>query len=226
MALTLVQSTNGAGANATSKAVSFVSNVAAGNLLVVCIATDNTSRTISSISDTRGSTWTAGTAVSSADGKILTQIRWTVVGSSGADTVTVNFTGGVNSIVALHEFSGLNSTPFDVASQTTSTAANPTTSTTATLAQADELIFAFGAFESTTVPTAGGSYTIIQTGTFGTSRFGTEWQESSATTGVVGNFTHASGTANVHVITFTVSGGGGGGGGTVSSSLSLMGCGI
>src|SRR5437868_1748061 len=83
-----------ASGSATSAAVAYTSNNAAGNLLVCVITTwINPSVGPSSITDTAGNTWSSGNslAVVGTDGATRTEIWWVPNSRAGANTVTVNW---------------------------------------------------------------------------------------------------------------------------------------
>lgn len=84
------------------------SNVSAGSLLLVVIGSDSSSITISGISDSQSNTWDFAESGSSGSGMAgIGWVRTTSSMASGVDTVSVNFSGSANAIVALYGFTGL-----------------------------------------------------------------------------------------------------------------------
>jgi hypothetical protein len=96
-----VQSTTGAGTS-----LAFTSNVTSGNLLVVACGGESTVDPLT-ISDTRSTTWTKATAITTGSNHLA--VYYGAATSSGADTVTC---GQANSLprVGLMEISGVNAT--------------------------------------------------------------------------------------------------------------------
>ena len=144
-----------------SVALAFGSNITAGSLLVLAIHHDGTTGSISSITDSLGSTYNlgAGPQNDTTDG-IRGWVYYTYNSGSGANTVTVNFDAArTGRYLAVHEYSGVEtaSDPKDVTSTNLSTtnSAAPT-SGSATTTAANDLNFGF-AFGGGTMSAAGGS---------------------------------------------------------------------
>jgi hypothetical protein len=118
--------------------------IAAGTCAFV-LATIGANKTISSVVDSVGNTWTVdktisdGTrAVGSASAEIVTQI-------TSSDTITITWSNATSSQahIWVQEVTGLvTSSPFDTFKTGTGTTTDLTTGPTATLAQANEIAFA------------------------------------------------------------------------------------
>lgn len=95
----------------TSYGLAYSSNVTAGSLLLTCI---NADAGISSVTDTLGNTYAAATNLTDGSTYALAMF-YTISASSGANTVTANFTGSVGyAHHILGEWSGVaSSSPLD-----------------------------------------------------------------------------------------------------------------
>jgi hypothetical protein len=145
MTIALVQSRSGSANDSFGSNdhvnLAYSSNVAAGNLLVVCGLLSNPKTMRGTVTDSQGNTWTAATtAVESADtGATSIQIYYAVAGSSAANTITYTATGhnsdsGSVYGVRIFEFSGCASaSPLDAGNQATAvTSGNSLSLTVAT----------------------------------------------------------------------------------------------
>lgn len=133
------------GNNGTSSVLTLVLTVGAAGAalgdLVVVYAVQGGSRTLSSVSDSRGNTWTVAKTLAngSSHGTAIASSLLATALVSG-DTITLTWSGtGRGAGIAL-EFSGLASSPFDVAAGGTGAATPYASGLTATSAGADNLI--------------------------------------------------------------------------------------
>lgn len=138
----------------------FPGSVVAGNLLIVAGAiTHSGSASVSSVTDSVGTTYTV---FQSAVDAIRTFIAFGLAAGSGANTVTVNAAASGTFIsYSIDEFSGANATPFDDdASPTTGTSTAPL-SATAISTVANDLLIASLYKAGTTTITPGAGFTQI-----------------------------------------------------------------
>lgn len=134
MSITLVQSNSGA-----TTSLAFGVNVTAGNLLIVVAASNNSAAATFSISDTLGNVFSSLAVIdNTASGGGTVQLFY-VKSLGGADTVSLT-TGSANPILAIHEFSGVDT--FDV-QNSSSGFGNSQDSGVATTNNAVELIFGY-----------------------------------------------------------------------------------
>ena len=165
-----VQGKTGTYSTATSQSQTFTNNVVSGNLLVAFISNGGTNAGTITISDTRGTSWTAFYSDTTANG--LVQKAWFgVAPSSGANTVTVSWsTGSQNSSLIVAEYQGIAASPLDQNPATkTGTSAWSTNSVTTT--QAVELAIAV-TIETSAGVTTNGPFTQRFTHASGASLFG------------------------------------------------------
>lgn len=136
MAASLVQSKTAAASSATSTAT-FDSSPTSGNLLIAVVAY---------VSNSGFATTPTGWNQCSFSGGIthgFVTIWYKVAGGGESSTVTFTVTTSAVGSIAIFEYSGLTATPFDVGAQaTTAFASSIASGTTATTAQADELLIA------------------------------------------------------------------------------------
>src|SRR5258708_6296277 len=139
MAWANVQNTVGNPVAATTTALAFGSSVTSGNLLVVSFTTVDTTNTVSSVTDTVGSTWALASGPIVANSTQTSWIYYALANASGANTVTVHWSGTATAPnIFVAEFSGnATSSPRDkfTSSANTGTAAI-TSGSTATLTNA------------------------------------------------------------------------------------------
>jgi hypothetical protein len=131
------------------------SNVTSGNLLIYVTLSN---LTISSVSDTRGNTWSNSVTCTSPGGNVM-QAFYTVNGSTGADTVTTSGTPFADG--AVYEFSGnVASSPLDTAGTCASYTAVTTSNASVTTTTNGALLFAVNRNDSgATITTSSGCYT-------------------------------------------------------------------
>jgi hypothetical protein len=144
--------------NATStNGVDFTRNTFAGDLIVVAAYWDNNTRTISSVTDTQGNSYTSAIGpISLFSGGSRAQLFYAKNIKGGADKVTVTLTGNntTNFEVYIHEYSGADTnSPLDA----TSVAVDDVGSTamdsgSATTTAPNELIFGYGENGSAPAP--------------------------------------------------------------------------
>ena len=139
-AIRYVQSaSNLATQNATGVSVSFTSNTTLGNTIVVAASTAGPA--ISSVADTQGNTYVQAVASGTNAIWYATSIK------GGADTVTANFAASTGfSLIYVHEYAGLATSPLDQVSSQTGTG-TAVTSGAKTTTQANELIFGYASVD-------------------------------------------------------------------------------
>jgi PKD repeat protein len=126
--------------NATGVSASFTSSTTAGNVIVVGASTAGPA--ISSVVDTQGNTYVQA-AASGSDA-----IWYASAIKGGADTVTANFVSRTGySLIYVHEYSGLATSPLDQISSQTGTG-TAVTSGAKTTTQASELIFGYASVDN------------------------------------------------------------------------------
>jgi hypothetical protein len=185
-------SNNFGGASMTA---SFGSNVTANSTIIVLIMWYTpTARTVTSVTDTLGNDYqflAPSTNLIGSD-QIGSQIVYATNSKAGADTITINWSGGVNG-----NFAALIETSPSVIDRV-STAANTSTNDSAG-AVTTTLNGSFGAactivqdsIGASGVYTAGGSWTLFQNTGGGAWAEGVEYQEQSTAGTITGNFTRA-----------------------------------
>lgn len=129
MAIALVQHTISTTASAvSSRAATFGSNVAAGDLLICVIGWSISAGapTLTSVTDTRGNTWSVSVQTPDQSGGRQIAIAWAVANGAGACTVTATLSGASAQGMTVHisEFSGTSGSPTD---QTNLNTGNSTT---------------------------------------------------------------------------------------------------
>lgn len=169
MAYALVQSRSVQGNGTTSLALAFTSNVVANNHSVVASG-NNTAEFQHTITDSQANTYQTdadnNTGTSGVNSYI--NICSATLGSSAADTVTVTTGGGNFPVVAIHEYSGLDTTTWkDQSTQARGSGTSHATGSTGTTTAANELVFtADSHIGGTSTPTVS-TYTIRQSQTSG-----------------------------------------------------------
>ncbi len=103
------QSQNGSSAAAVT--IAYGSNVTAGSLLVLTVATYNASITVA-VTDSQGNTW-AQAGPYSIDGSVIQSIWYVASAKAGATTVTVTPSATMLSSLGIIEFSGPAASPLD-----------------------------------------------------------------------------------------------------------------
>lgn len=88
---------------ASSYVQAFGSNIAAGNLLVVCAQSGADKAVINPIVDTMSNSWNLAINYNPTAG-IYENVWWAVANGSGADTVTVTFTGASYQAIEISEW--------------------------------------------------------------------------------------------------------------------------
>lgn len=110
MATTFVQQ-RAANPGSDPVALAYNSNVTAGNMLfAVVVVSDGTTPTVSGITDSLGNTWTK--VVGTSAGSFREEVWKAACGSSGANTVTVDYSSSPanTGILVISEFSGMGTT--------------------------------------------------------------------------------------------------------------------
>ena len=178
MAITLVQQKDANGTG-TTQTVVFTSNVTAGDLLVLVIAAATAPMTVSSISDTRGNTYTNRTLPTGNDGSTLSNAVYDCVSvGSGANTVsvTVSASGGFLELKVWQFHTTSGTWTYDTGNKSSSASANPAVSGNITTAQAVEALVGFAGIFGTA-----GTYGSGWTGTNTASGNTSAYQITSAT---------------------------------------------
>lgn len=162
-ASTLVQQKEGDCAPCTTLPVTFSSNVASGNVLVVTLLVDPT---LTSITDSLSSSFTQAATFPCDGGSTICYIYYATLASSGSDTITITIPGTHIVIEAYaYEVSGVATPPIVTAvSSGASSFPSPTSVSTASTT------FQSGAFVLSTIiagspVTAGSSFTLSPSGT-------------------------------------------------------------
>lgn len=195
MAIALVQSKSATGTSGTSITVTLNSNTTAGNCLVVCVGTDESTDnpTVSGVTlgGSAGNFAAANTAYSNTD---LNSAIWVDPNCAGGQTsVVISLTGGAGggTEVAAYvlEFSGVQtSSAVDKApTGQNSSGTTWTSGSTGTLSQANEVAVAC-LYDTTTPATPGSPWTEL-TATAGTDHLAVGYQVVSATTALTYNGT-------------------------------------
>lgn len=174
MTIAFVKEVGNAAANPVSAtpALTISSAPAAGDLVIVAVAWNSLTTTLSSISDGKGNTWSVDQQVPSGSASISCGIGSTLqdVGTlTTSDTITLHFSASVNWLAAvIHEFSGCTDT-VDQAASGSATGISRSAGTTATTTNANDLVYAafgIGILESSF--TAGSGYTAPSPGFYTT----------------------------------------------------------
>lgn len=212
----------------TTLALTFDSSATSGNLIVVSVGYYPAARSITSVTDSQGNTYTAVAAVFTTDAgdPHEAQIYYAKNISGGSSfQITVTYDSSLSySGMSASEYSGLDTTaPLDAHSETSAqTAGNPLaatwTSASFTTTVADELIYVFGMSNNGAAgPLAAGSGYTMRTTSGYAGRMGAMDQIVSATqSSVTATMTDSFGGSmsyGMAVATFKIAGAGGGGGG-------------
>lgn len=177
-AISFVQSATGFTASGSSFTITLSSTPVNGNTIIVSAVTTGT---ISSISQT-GVTWTKD--VAQTPGGTDEEFWHGNVGASPGSVITVNLSGGTIGSGIAWEFSGLTSSPYDIAANNTGTSTAPDSGTTGTTSQAVELYLAFWSQSGTgqTFSSATNSFTgLVQSTNTGHHVFGGAYKIVGAT---------------------------------------------
>lgn len=222
MALSVVRNTGKASdASVSLSTKSFAALPAVGNLIVVLISGWNSGTFgVTSVTDNQGNTYSRAGTQPSSSGLCRADIWYTKVAtSSGTFTISVNCAAGSYLEWVGVEVSGQDATtPFDKDAQANSTTGDAATGNTATLAQADEIVFAVAAVSNNdtnitiTTPTGYTNLTINQDAT-ATIGHEASYKIVAATTAVSASWTHdntAQDGWSCKVATFKQAAGGGG----------------
>jgi hypothetical protein len=152
----------------TSSTIQPDNNITTGNLLILVAGLDGAARSVSSVTDTAGNTWTLVESVASPNAPTSSYVSlwYTVVSAGGGTrpTITANLSAGNNHGLILREYSGLTATPVDVTENAAanSTVSSFTSDTTSTPSQADSLVVGAAMVRSTSssyTASSGGSFT-------------------------------------------------------------------
>lgn len=127
----------------SSNAVSFNSSVSTGNTIIVAVTQYN--KTLSSVSDNQGNTYTAvNTALHANPVEDYVELYYAPNVTGGTVTVTVTFAGQTSNNVAVYEYTGLDQTsPLDKKAANTGNSSSPNGGTLTTTIDG-ELYFAVG----------------------------------------------------------------------------------
>lgn len=181
--------------NGSVQAINPATTIAAGTVAIVIAhgggVFANGDNKLSSVTDSKGNTWvvdhtygpnTTANSISFAHGIITTAV-------TSADTVTLTWTvsGNVNRSIWIQEVTGLAvASTFDTFADNTGNSTTPTTGPTATLAQADEIVFCTaGNTTNNSTWTPGATYTSVTTPQLALIS-GLEYKIVAATTAVAG----------------------------------------
>jgi hypothetical protein len=128
----------------TSSTIQPDSNITTGNTLILAICID-ADRTVSSITDTAGNTWSKAVERSQGGMSSATVSVWyapITAGGGTRPTITITPSSGANHGAILREYSGLAASPLDQtqSNSSTSTTTSQTSNATGTTTQADELV--------------------------------------------------------------------------------------
>lgn len=230
MAIAYVQTVSAVGdAGATATTGAFGSNTTVGNVIIVVL--DDVYSTSGfgfthSCSDSKGNTYTK--VFDKSDyGSGSSEVWWAPITTGGAShTVAASMTGGGYISIRAMEFSGIDTTaPFDKSSAQIAGGASFTSGSTATTAQADELLIGSIAYPPPHASSGAGGWTDLPEVGTGT---GTDLQVSYKIVSATGTYAYTgttdNGNARTVITTFKASGGGGGGG-SDHNALSLLGVG-
>lgn len=146
----------------TTASLAFSNANAAGNLIVVYVVWDNAGTV--KVTDTKGNAYQAATARQTFGGSWSAQVFYASNILGGSNTVKATFSTGITSfgLLYLHEYSGLATTsPVDVSASAAGASASMS-SGAVTITQANDLLFAAGASDSTV--STGTGYTARLTG--------------------------------------------------------------
>jgi hypothetical protein len=157
MAIAFVQGNNNTSQSGTSVTLAFLSNNAAGNLLILTVRSANFD--VSGVSDTQGNNWTK---IDSLANQEFCNCWYAPNSKAGANTVTVTFTGSASFVyLAVGEYSGVKvSSPLDTHNITSGTSSTPAAPSVA--ATAGDLVLGYVEDGNGETITAGSGYTIRQ----------------------------------------------------------------
>lgn len=223
-AFTALQSTSVDTTDDGVLALAFTSNVAANSLILVALRFGDQDVTITSIADTRGTTYIA------VDNLLLDTIgarvhvwQGLVTPGAGANTVTLTLSGASASTLrwAIHEFGSNGTQTQDVKNKARQASTTTPSSGSITPTTANQLIFGTTASGDAPTITATGSFTILET----PPRLGTErWIQTTATATDVGFSFDAAGEAASIIVSYKQTAAGGGSG-SPAPNRGLMGVG-
>lgn len=193
-AVSVILAGEASGAHSATRAVTITSGIAAGHTAFAFFWWEANANQTPSIASTGGDTWTLHTPTCS--GQFMCWVAGaaymtTGITASGTVTLTTTTAGFIHGIVYDLGGDALTSSPVDATQQqANSNVTSHGTGTTATLAQANEVVFSY--FVATgTFSAYGATYTgLISTSDGSNGRTGIlQWKEVSATTAVSGSFT-------------------------------------
>lgn len=163
---TVLESTYNTGTTATTRTVSLPVAVPVGDTLVLC-ANGESSSTLSSVTDSRGNTWTVdGTVNNSLTLHVGFAHCHVTTALQVGDTVTVTESSARNTFnIAIHQFTDLDTTAtVDKAASGTGTSVSPATAATASTTQELELLYACFSINDQNAAetvTAGSGFTLL-----------------------------------------------------------------
>lgn len=148
MAVSLVQTTHGTnttGSTSTTSTSAFASANTAGNAIIVAIANDGSSGSVTSVTDTAGNTYTRAIEEPSSGDTVSCEIWYCLnVKAQASNVVTAN-QGFNDGVIWAQEWSGLaTSSGLDQTKGAKGTATAASTGASSTTMQASELVFVAG----------------------------------------------------------------------------------
>ena len=163
---TSVGQANSATADTSLSVTVGAGGVAAGNTMIVSFAINTTSASAVTVSDTKGNTYTQDANILNSAGSIRTLVFSAPVNTAlvSGNTITVAYPSATTKAVSIYYVSGLvSASPADKSATATGNDTTPSSGTTATLSQANELCWGAigGAYHATTTFTAGSGYTAL-----------------------------------------------------------------
>ena len=140
--------------------------VAAGNTIIVSFAINTTSASAVTVADTKGNNYTQDANILNSAGSIRTMVFSAPVTTAlvSGNTITVTYPSATTKAVSIYYVSGLvSSAPADKSVAATGNSTTPSSGSTATLSQANELCWGAigGAYHATTTFTVGSGYTAL-----------------------------------------------------------------
>ena len=171
MAIVRVQSTHASSSTAaTSRALAYVSNVTAGNLLIVAIYFESATATISSVVSTLSGALTAIGTLTRSGNNTVAQLFYLKNCTGGADTITVTYSASVINGIAIFECSGADTAaPLRGNASAAGGTTNPSSGNLNVAPVSGDYLF--GQCTANAAPTAGSGYTMEE------SNFG--WNDTS-----------------------------------------------
>lgn len=139
--------------------VAYTSNNTASDLLVACA--NNQSAAFGVLTDTSGNTWISDVQQQFGNAQAIWHVQSAI---GGANTVSLSNVGSDKSL-HIYEFSGQAGSAFDVSGVSNGTAATLTTTTSGSVASANEIVMACGQNllgTGTTAVTLNGAYTTVE----------------------------------------------------------------